>query len=65
MKEIFGDRECGIICENSDEGLYRALKNVLDKSELLKKYKKEAQARSGYFNKENLVKEVEKLFETI
>lgn len=65
MREIFGDRECGIICENSDEGLYQALKRVLDNPELLEKYKKEAQARSGYFDKENLVKKVENLFETI
>lgn len=65
MREIFGDRECGIICENSDEGLYQALKTVLDNPELLKKYRQEAQARSKYFDKENLVKEVENLFETI
>lgn len=65
MREIFGDRECGIICENSDEGLYQALKTVLDNPELLKKYRQEAQARSEYFDKGNLVKKVKNLFETI
>lgn len=65
MREIFGDKECGIICENSDEGLYRAIKKVLDNPELLKKYKKEAELRSAHFDKEKLVKEVENLFETI
>ena len=65
MKEIFGDKECGIICENSDEGLYQAIKKVLDNPDLLKKYKQEAELRSSYFDKEKLVKEIENLFETI
>lgn len=65
MREIFGDRECGIICENSDEGLYEALKKVLSNPELLEKFTKESQQRSSAFNKELLVADIEKLFETI
>ncbi|MBP9987907.1 MAG: glycosyltransferase, partial [Ruminococcus sp.] len=65
MHEIFGDRECGIICENSEEGLYQAIKKVLVNPDLLKKYKKEAEIRSNDFKKEVLVKNIENLFETI
>lgn len=65
MREIFGDRECGIICENSDDGLYEALKKVLENPELFEKYRKEAEARSEYFKKEKLVGRIENLFETI
>lgn len=65
MREIFGDRECGIICENSDEGLYEALKKVLSEPELLERFAKESQARSEAFSKEKLVAEVEDLFNTL
>lgn len=65
MREIFGDKECGIICENSDESLYNAIKKVLDEPELLQKFRQQAQERSEYFDKNKLVKEVENLFENI
>lgn len=65
MREIFGDRKCGIICENSDEGLYEALKKVLENPSLLEEYRKEAQIRSEFFSKESLVKKTTELFETI
>lgn len=65
MREIFGDKECGIICENSDNGLYEALKSVLTKPELLEKFQKESQQRSSAFSKELLVANIENLFETI
>ena len=65
MHEIFGDRECGIICENSDEGLYEALKKVLADPGLLKKYRNEAQIRSEFFSKEVLVDKIRNLFDTI
>lgn len=65
MREIFGDRECGIICENSEDGLYESLKKVLAKPELLDKFRKEAEIRSEYFKKEALVERIENLFDTI
>lgn len=65
MREIFGDRECGIICENSDDGLYNALKKVLDNPDLLEHFRKEEKIRSTDFNKENLVKKIEDFFDTI
>lgn len=65
MKEIFGNRDCGIICENSDEGLYTALKKIMDNPDLLKEYKKESELRSSYFDKQNRIVEIEKLFEAL
>lgn len=65
MHEIFGDRNCGIICENSDNGLYEALKEVLSNPELLKEFRKEAQIRSEFFSKEKLVEKITELFDTI
>lgn len=65
MREIFGDKECGIICENSDEGLYEALKKVLSSPELLAEFEKEAQQRSPAFNKELLAADVENYFEAL
>lgn len=65
MREIFGDRQCGIICENSDDGLYEALKKVLSEPELFKEFRKEAQIRSEFFSKKVLVDKIRNLFETI
>lgn len=65
MKEIFGDRECGIICENSDEGLYTALKKVLENPGLLDEFARESEIRSAYFSKQRLVNETKKLFDEV
>lgn len=56
MREIFGNLECGIICENSENGIYAALKKVLNKPELLQKYKQNAIARAEFFSLKNSVK---------
>lgn len=62
MREIFGDSECGIICENSDEGLYLAIKSVLDNPEALNEYKKNCQKRSAYFSIKRRITELEEFF---
>lgn len=63
MREIFGDEECGIICENSEDGLYRALKKVLDEPELLPKFHKAEEKRAKAFRMDARIKEVEKFLE--
>ncbi len=65
MREIFGDNQCGIICENSQDGLYSALKEVLDKPELLDKFKEEEKIRAAAFSMENQIRNTERFFEQI
>ena len=52
MEEIFGGRECGIICENDEDSMYAALRSVLEDPQLLKKFAAESEIRSGDFKKE-------------
>lgn len=65
MREIFGDKNCGIICENSKEGLYKALKEVLENPELALAFKAEEKERSTAFCMKNQIKNTEKFFEVI
>lgn len=61
MKELLGDNEYGMIVENSEEGLYKGLKSILDNPSLLKEYKEKAQLRGKEFSKEFTVKAVENM----
>lgn len=61
MKEIFGDKKCGIICPNSFDGLYQALKSVLDNPEILIEFSESAKQRSEYFRTEKRIKDIETL----
>lgn len=65
MREIFGNNECGIICENSEIGLYNAIKNVLEHPDSLKKYHSESLVRSEYFNTKNQIEKIERFFNNI
>lgn len=65
MREIFGNLECGIICENSEDGLYFALKKVLDKPELLQKYRQNAAKRAEFFSIENSVKTINDFYKSL
>ena len=33
MRELFGEYQCGIICENSEDGIYDMLHNVLEQAD--------------------------------
>ncbi|MBR6532064.1 MAG: glycosyltransferase [Clostridia bacterium] len=65
MREIFGDKECGIICENSDNGLFEALKKVLDDPELLEKFRAAEKERSKDLNVSARIKAVEDFIDNI
>ena len=65
MREIFGNLECGIICENSEDGLYFVLKKVLDKPELLQKYRQNAAKRAEFFSFENSVKTINDFYKSL
>ncbi len=58
MREIFGNLECGIICENNEDGLYSAIKKVLDEPSLLQKYRQNAAKRAEFFSLENSAKTI-------
>ena len=62
MAELFGGCECGIICENSGEALFEALKQVLDNPECLQRFSEGSKKRAPFFDLEKSVKEIEKLF---
>ena len=65
MREIFGNLECGIICENSEDGLYSAIKKVLDEPELLQKYRQNAAKRAEFFSLENSVKTINDFYKSL
>ncbi len=62
MAELFGGCECGIICENSGEALFEALKYVLENPSCLKKFREGSKQRASYFSVEKSVKNIENMF---
>lgn len=65
MREIFGENECGIICENSDDGLYNAMKKVLNDPSLLKKFSAEEKKRANDFSLKKRMKTIEDFIESV
>lgn len=66
MKEMLGEHnEYGLIDENSEEGIYRVLKHMLDHPDELQHYTKQAEKRGKTFSTEITVTEVEKMFEEL
>lgn len=62
MKEMLGENnEYGIVVENDDDALYKAIKELLDNPQLLTYYKEKAIERGKYFSTEKTVKAVEKM----
>ena len=59
--ELLGNSEYGIRCENSENGLYEAMKSVLTDDSLYIKYKKKAAEGGRRFNKEQLLQEIEQI----
>lgn len=47
-KELLGNSEYGIICENSESGIYESMKNVMDDPNLSQHYKKMAKCRKPF-----------------
>lgn len=65
MREIFGGNECGIICENSEDGLFFAMKKILNEPSLLKKFSDRGKIRSKDFSLEKRVRAIEKFIEEV
>lgn len=65
-KELLGDNnEFGIVTENSTDGLFFGLKELLSNPEKLRYYKDKAAERGSFFSTEKTVKEVENLFDSL
>lgn len=63
MKELFGGLDCGIICENDEDALYEAVKQVLDNPEKLAEFSKNCAKRAEEFSLKARVERVEALFD--
>ena len=59
MKELFGNYECGIICKNKEEDLYKSMKKILDNPELLIHYRNNIVLRKKFFKLKKRMEEVE------
>lgn len=60
MKELLGENnEYGFVTENSEDALYRGMKELIDDPSLLSYYKEQSKKRSVFFNTESTVKSVE------
>lgn len=62
MDELLKGGECGIITKNSEEALYKGLKQLLDNPIQLQYYKEKAIERGKDFSLEKLMEPIEKLF---
>ena len=63
MDEIFGGNKCGIICENSEEGLYVSIKKVLLNPDLIEQYSKNCKERAAEFEINKICLNIEKLID--
>ena len=64
--ELLGyNDDYGIVVENSTEGIYEGIKKMLTNKELLLHYKEKAKVRGGFFSRENTVKAVEEMLDTL
>lgn len=65
MREIFGDEECGIICENSEESLFDALKRVLDEPGMLEQFRSAAEERAKHLDVSSRIRAVEDFIDNV
>lgn len=66
MKEMLGENnEWGIVTENNEVALYRGIKNLLDDSELLAFYKRQAVVRGQSFCTEKTVEDAQLLLKQL
>lgn len=61
--EMLDNGKYGMIVENSEEGLYQGMKNILSDPALWEHYKKMALMRKDYLNEEKIMDQVEAIIE--
>lgn len=62
MNELLDNGSCGLIVENSEEGLYWGLKELIQNSELRAHFKEKTLIRRKLFDDAHILKEIEDLF---
>ena len=60
--EILDGGRYGILVENSEEGLYQGIKDLLENPDKLVYYKERAKERKDFFDEEKIVAQIEELF---
>ena len=60
--EILGHGEYGVIVENSGEGIYNGLKDLLQHRERLDVLRQKTAERIGFFDEEVILQQIESLF---
>ena len=65
MEEILGKNEFGMITENSDEGFYRGVKEMLTNPELRAYYARQAGIRGEHFSAKELTERTQEYFKSI
>ena len=64
--ELLGENnEYGIVVENSEDGIYEGLKKLLNNQDLLSDYKEKAKERGKLFSKEETIKAVENMIDSL
>lgn len=63
MKEIFGASKCGIICENSEEGLLISILEVLHNTNHLVEYRRHTMERREFFTLKNRMADIETMLD--
>ena len=65
-KELLGEHdEYGLVVENSEEGIYQGMKRMLSDPALLAHYRKKAKERGSFFSREQTVKAVEEMLDSL
>ena len=60
-RDMLGDSEYGLVVENSAEGLYAGMKQILSDPALFAHYQKKAEERKDYLSEDNIMDQVEKI----
>lgn len=60
--EILESGKYGMIVENSEDGLYSGIKDLLDNPEKMQYYKRKARERLDFFNEEEIIRKIEECF---
>ena len=63
MKELFGDKECGEICNNDENSLYEMMKSILIKKDFLNQYSNNISIRKQFFLLKERMSEMEKILD--
>lgn len=61
MEELFGKYDCGIICDNSEEGLYKSIKSILIRPTILEEYSRECHKRGKELESNKIIEDIESI----